>query len=53
MEGLALILGKKSALSTGEMNVLSAGKVNTLALLYVPSHTPCIFSSILLWKKHP
>jgi len=27
MEGLALILGKKSALSTGEMNVLSAGKV--------------------------
>jgi len=29
MEGIGMILGKRSALGTSEMNVLSTGEVNT------------------------
>ena len=51
-EGTALKLGKMNALSTSEMNVLSTGKVNTLSLLYVLSHTSCIFRLKLLWEEN-
>ena len=52
MEEVALILDKMNALGTSVMNVHSAGKINTLSLLYIPSHTPCTFSLILLGKNH-
>ena len=48
MGGIALILGNMNV--TSEVNVLSAGKVNTLSLLYVLSHTSCIFGLLLLWQ---
>ena len=46
-----MTLGKMNALGTSEMNVLSASKTNTLSLLYVPSHTSCIFSLTLLREE--
>jgi len=47
----AVIPGKMNALSTSETNVLNAGKINNLPLLYVPSHTSCMFRLILLWGE--
>jgi len=50
MRGRALIFGNMNVLGTSEMDVLSADEVNTLSLLYVLSHTSCIFGLILLWE---
>ena len=51
MEEIALILSKINAFGTSETNVPNAGELNTLSLLYVPPHTSCISSLILLQEE--